>query len=280
VRPAARLLAFLALWCCAAIAAPSIAPPSVAARGYVLVDALSGQTLAAAAESEKLEPGSLTKLMTAYVVFEAIRDGRLALDRRVNTSANAARAPGARMFLSPGQAATIAELLQGLIVLSANDAAVALAEAAATTEGAFVERMNARARELRLTCTNFVNATGEPVPGHRSCARDLATLSLALVRDFPPHYALYSQRDLVWNGMKPGIGYFSRKQGNPQMPAFGLNPNTGQAEQGVPDKGATSMLAPEQVWAVITYERNLSNDSTVKTPVAGTSESPTFAGEK
>jgi D-alanyl-D-alanine carboxypeptidase (penicillin-binding protein 5/6) len=202
VRPAARLLAFLALWCCAAIAAPSIAPPSVAARGYVLVDALSGQTLAAAADSEKLEPGSLTKLMTAYVVYEAIRDGRLALERRVNTSANAARAPGARMFLSPGQAATIAELLQGLVVLSANDAAVALAEAAATTEGAFVERMNARARELRLTCTNFVNATGEPVPGHHACARDLATLALALVRDFPQHYPLYAQRDFTWNGMK------------------------------------------------------------------------------
>jgi hypothetical protein len=84
--------------------------------------------------------------------------------------------------------------------------------------------------------------------------------------------------DLVWNGMKPGIGYFSRKQGNPQMPAFGLNPNTGQAEAGVPDKGPDGMLAPEQVWAVITYERNLSNDSTVKTPDAGTASSPTFSG--
>jgi len=85
--------------------------------------------------------------------------------------------------------------------------------------------------------------------------------------------------DLIWNGMKPGVGYFSRKQGNPQMPAFGLNPNTGQSEQGVPDLGEASMLAPEQVWAVITYERNLSNDSTVKSPVVGTAASPTFSGQ-
>lgn len=86
--------------------------------------------------------------------------------------------------------------------------------------------------------------------------------------------------DLVWNGMVPGQLYFSRRQGNPQMPAFGANPNTGQSEQGVPDLGTDGMLHPEQVWAIITYERNLSNDSTVKSPVAGTSESPTFAGEE
>ncbi|CAB4554762.1 unannotated protein [freshwater metagenome] len=86
--------------------------------------------------------------------------------------------------------------------------------------------------------------------------------------------------DLIWNGMKPGIGYFSRRQGNPQMPAFGANPNTGQADKGIPDKGAFGMLKAEQVWAVITYERNLSNDSTVKSPVAGTANSPTFAGQQ
>jgi len=86
--------------------------------------------------------------------------------------------------------------------------------------------------------------------------------------------------DLVWNGMTPGVGYFSRKQGNPQMPAFGANPNTGQSEQGVPDKGEGGMLSAEQVWAVVTYERNLTNDSTVKTPDAGTADSPTFAGNE
>jgi len=86
--------------------------------------------------------------------------------------------------------------------------------------------------------------------------------------------------DLVWNGMVPGAGYFSRKQGNPQMPAFGANPNTGQGDAGVPDKGPAGMLSEVQVWAIVTYERNLSNDSTVKSPVAGTVDSPTFSGEK
>ena len=80
--------------------------------------------------------------------------------------------------------------------------------------------------------------------------------------------------------MVPGAGYFSRKQGNPQMPAFGVNPNTGQTDKGVPDKGPAGMLHPEQVWAIVTYERNLSNESTVKSPVAGTAQSPTFSGEK
>ena len=197
-----RLAVSLLLWPALAAAVPTVTPPPVAARSYVLVDALSGRTLAAAGETEPVEPASLTKLMTAYVAFEAIREGKLALDRSVTTSAQAAQAPGARMFLSPGQSATIEQLLQGVIALSANDAAIALAEAVATTEAAFVERMNRRAQRMGLAGTKFVNCTGEPAPGHQSTARDLAALALALVRDFPEHYPLYSQRELAWNGMK------------------------------------------------------------------------------
>ena len=197
-----RLAVSLLLWPALAAAVPTVTPPPVAARSYVLVDALSGRTLAAAGETEPVEPASLTKLMTAYVAFEAIREGKLALDRSVTTSAQAAQAPGARMFLSPGQSATIEQLLQGVIALSANDAAIALAEAVATTEAAFVERMNRRAQRMGLAGTKFVNCTGEPAPGHQSTARDLAALALALVRDFPQHYPLYSQRELAWNGMK------------------------------------------------------------------------------
>lgn len=93
------------------------------------------------------------------------------------------------------------------------------------------------------------------------------------------NYSTESQHfDLVWNGMTPGVGYFSRKQGNPQMPGFGVNRNTGKSDEGVPDLGPEGMLTAEQVWAIVTYERNLSNDSTVKSPVAGTAESPTFSG--
>src|SRR5687768_17118290 len=109
---AARLLALLCLATSAALAAPpAVVPPPVAVRAYALVDAQSGQRLAAASEAERVEPASLTKLMTAYIVFEAIRDGQLALERQVPASAAAAAAPGARMFLSPGQSATIGELL-------------------------------------------------------------------------------------------------------------------------------------------------------------------------
>ena len=199
----ARLLALMLLWSAAAAAAPATpVPPPVAARAYVLVDALSGRTLAAAGEAEPLEPASLTKLMTAYLVFEALRDGQLTLERPVTASVNAVAAPGARMFLAAGQSATVAQLLQGLIVLSANDAAVALAEAVATSEAAFVERMNRRAQRMGLARTKFANSTGEPAPGHHASARDLATLAAALVRDFPQHYAMYAQREFAWNGMK------------------------------------------------------------------------------
>jgi D-alanyl-D-alanine carboxypeptidase (penicillin-binding protein 5/6) len=198
----ARLFAVVLACLGVSAAAQTVTPPPVAARAYVLVDAMSGQTLASAAPTEPIEPGSLTKMMTAYLVFEAIRDGKLALDRAVPTSVVAAAAPGARMFLSAGQSATVADLLRGLIVVSANDAAVALAEAVAGTDAAFVERMNARARRMGLAATRFANATGEPASGHHTCARDLATLALALARDFPEHFALHAQREFAWNGMR------------------------------------------------------------------------------
>jgi len=184
-------------------AAPALpVPPPIAARSYVLMDAQSGRTLAAGSEQEPTEPASLTKLMTAYLVYEAIREGQLTLEKQVTASVAAVGAPGSRMFLSPGQAVTIAQLLQGMIVVGANDAAIALAEAVALTEPAFVERMNKRAQRMGLAHTRFANCTGEPVPGHQATARDMATLAIALVRDFPQHYAIYSQRALDWNGMK------------------------------------------------------------------------------
>ena len=198
-----HLLVLLCLWSSIACAAPALPiPPPVAARAYALVDAQSGRMLAAAGESEPMDPASLTKLMTAYVVLEAIRDGQLALDKSVPASVAAVGAPGARMFLSPGQGATIGQLLQGMIVLSANDAAIALAEATAVTEAAFVERMNQRARRLGLAHTTFTNCTGEPAPGHQASARDIATLAVALLREFPQQHAVFSQRDFTWNGIK------------------------------------------------------------------------------
>jgi D-alanyl-D-alanine carboxypeptidase (penicillin-binding protein 5/6) len=120
----------------------------------------------------------------------------------VPVSADAAKAPGSRMFLEAGKPAAVDDLLRGLIVQSANDAAIALAEAVAGSQEAFVARMNAQAERMGLATTRFMNATGEPAPGHQSSARDLATLAGALIRDFPQHYALYAQKEFAFNGIK------------------------------------------------------------------------------
>lgn len=184
-----------------AVAAQQVTPPPIAARTYYLVDALSGQTLAAAGEDERFEPASLTKIMSAYVVFRAMAAGRIEATRAVKVSERATRAPGTHMFVSPQVPVTVEELLRGMIVQAANDATVALAEAVAGTEAAFAERMNAEAQRLGMANSRFVNATGEPVQGHHSTARDMAILSLALIRDFPAQYALFAQKELTYNRM-------------------------------------------------------------------------------
>lgn len=198
------LVLLLALAAPFGLRAQPVTPPPVAARAYILVDLLSGQTLAAASENDRHEPASLTKLMTAYVAFAALRDGTLDPARPLPVSERATKAPGARMFLTAGQPAAPMDLLRGLIVQSANDAAVALAEGVAGSEAAFVERMNAQARRMGLADTAFVNATGQPAQGHYASARDLATLAAHLVRDFPERYALYSEREFTYNRLTQG----------------------------------------------------------------------------
>jgi len=193
-----------AIVACAALAAGAqdATPPPIAARAWILVDALSGQTLAAQAADDRFDPASLTKLMTSYVVFAALRDHALDENRPVTPSPRAADAPGARMFLQAGRPVTVDELLQGLIVDSGNDAAVALAEAVAGSEDRFVDLMNRQAARLGLTDTHFVNATGAPAPDHHSSARDLAKLAAALIRDFPDRYALYSEKEFAYNDIR------------------------------------------------------------------------------
>ncbi|MEP7259899.1 MAG: D-alanyl-D-alanine carboxypeptidase family protein [Usitatibacter sp.] len=186
------------------VAAQSITPPPIAAKAFVLVDAQSGQTLAGAAENDPFEPASLTKLMTAWITLDAIRTGQIEVNKVVTVSGNAAKAPGARMFLNPAQQVPVSELLRGMIVQSANDAAVALAEVVAGSESAFVARMNAQAARMGLANTHFANATGQPAAGHQASARDLAVLALAVIRDFPEHYALYSQKEFTFNNMPQG----------------------------------------------------------------------------
>jgi len=183
----------------AAPAAPR--PPAVAARSYLLLDYRGGQTLAALNAQERVEPASLTKLMTAYVVFTALRNKSLRGDQAVTVSERAARSEGSRMFIEPGRPVTVDELVRGMIVQSGNDACVALAEAISGSEQAFVQAMNREAQRLGLKNTQFANSTGLPHAQHYSTAHDLALVAAAIVRDFPEHYALYSQKEFRYNGV-------------------------------------------------------------------------------
>ena len=181
--------------------AQQVTPPPIAARAYVMVDLRSGQTLAAAAEDDRFEPGSLAKLMTAYVTFAAMREGKLDEKTTVTVSPRAASAPGTRMFAPAGSAVSVGDLLRGMIVQSANDAAIALAEAVAGSESDFVLRMNREAERLGMSGSRFANATGQPAPDAFVTARNVATLAAALVRDFPQQYALFSQKQFSFNRM-------------------------------------------------------------------------------
>ena len=197
-----RLLAAVLAWTAFQASAQPVTPPPIAARAYILVDALSGQTLAGAAENDRFEPASLTKLMTAYVVFGMIRDRKLDPAQPVQVSQKAWKAPGSRMFIEPRTPATLEDLLKGLVVQSGNDAAIAIAETAAGSEDAFVQLMNRQAAQMGLANTRFENASGAPAAGHHSSARDLATTALAIVRDFPDQYARYAQKEFVYNRVK------------------------------------------------------------------------------
>jgi serine-type D-Ala-D-Ala carboxypeptidase (penicillin-binding protein 5/6) len=182
-------------------AAQTLQPPPIAARSWLLMDVSSGQPIAGHNADERIEPASLTKLMTAYVAFAAIRQKTVALDQKVPVSVRAWRAGGSRMFIQPNKPVTVEELLHGVIVDSGNDACIALAEAVAGSEEMFVQLMNREAQRLGMSHTSFVNASGLPDPKHYSTASDLALLTSALIRDFPEYYKLYSVRQYRYNNI-------------------------------------------------------------------------------
>ena len=189
----------------AATTAPALKPPpipaapQVKARGYYLMDFTSGQVLAEVNADQRLEPASLTKLMSAYAIFHALKDGRIKLTDEVRISKHARDQDGSRMFVEVGTSVTVENLIQGLIVQSGNDATVALAEHVAGSEPVFVDLMNQYAQRLGLASTHFQNAPGMPSPEHYTTARDIAVLSAALIRDYPEYYKWYSQREFTWN---------------------------------------------------------------------------------
>ena len=176
-----------------------IAAPPIAARAYVLFDAGSGQILAQQAASDRFEPASLTKLMTAYLVFQALRDKKLTLTQTLPVSERAWRAEGSRMFIDPKQTPTVEQLLRGMIVQSGNDASITLAEGVAGSEDLFAQLMNKQAQKLGMKNSNFTNATGLPNAQLFSTAEDIAILANALMREFPTDVGYYKEREFTHN---------------------------------------------------------------------------------
>ena len=172
---------------------------SIATDNYILIDFQSGQTLRSKNASQRVEPASLTKMMTAYITFSALRQKRITLKQNVLVSEKAWRAKGSRMFIEPGKPVTVEELVSGLIVQSGNDASIALAEIIAGSEGSFVQMMNKEAERLGMKNTHFTNSTGLPNSEHYTTAYDLSLLVADMISRFPEHYPLYSLRKYTYN---------------------------------------------------------------------------------
>lgn len=186
-----------------ALAQSAPRPPEIAARAYLLLDLSSGQELAAREADLAVPPASLTKLMTAYLVFDALRVGRLSLDQKLTVSELARRQPGSRMFLEAGMKVPVEDLIKGLLVQSGNDAAVTLAEGAAGSVERFVQQMNEQAQALGMTATRFMSPTGLTAEGQQSTARDLALLATRLLRDFPARAHFHAIRKYRYEGTPP-----------------------------------------------------------------------------
>lgn len=178
---------------------PAPAPPIIGAKSYLVIDAQTGHELASLDPDKALAPASLTKIMTTYVVFKALRQEQIRLEDEVTISEKAWRMPGSRMFVEVGKRVRVEDLLLGMIVQSGNDSSVALAEHIAGTEGVFAQMMNQYAQQLGMLSSNFLNATGLPAENHVTTARDMTTLARALIAEFPDYYAWHAIKEFTFN---------------------------------------------------------------------------------
>jgi D-alanyl-D-alanine carboxypeptidase (penicillin-binding protein 5/6) len=194
------LISLLALPLYAVTPLPS--PPEVAASSYQLIDFHSGRVLAEKDADKRLEPASLTKILTAYTVFRELKQGNISLDDTVLISEKAWRTPGSRMFVEVGKRVKITDLIKGMIIQSGNDACVALAEHIAGSESTFAQLMNNHAKRLGMTHSHFVNSTGLPHEDHYTTAADIAKVAMATIREFPEYYQWYSQKSFVFNDIE------------------------------------------------------------------------------
>jgi serine-type D-Ala-D-Ala carboxypeptidase (penicillin-binding protein 5/6) len=207
-RLACVFLTFAAVHCLAETPAPLTAPiaiptaPQVDARAYIVVDYRTDKILAAKDATARMEPASLTKLMTAYIVFQELAAGKLKLDEQVMVSEHAWRSEGSRTFIELGKPVSVQDLILGMIVQSGNDATIALAERVAGTEETFAQMMNANAKRLGMVGSHFENSSGLPSPQHYTTSRDLSLLANAMIRDYPQYYKWFSVREFEHNGIK------------------------------------------------------------------------------
>jgi len=251
--------AALAAACYAPGAAAQVPPPAVTARSWVLIDATSNQVLASGNANERVEPASLTKLMTAYLVFEALHTKKISMDQVVTPSLAVRRVRNdeSRMFIEAEKPVTVHDLVYGMIVQSGNDAAIALAELVGGTEGHFVEMMNAEAKKLGMTGTHYADVNGMPDPQHYTTAADLATLSAHLIRDYPEYYSIFAIKEFTYNKIKqpnrnrllwldPSVD--GLKTGHTQAAGYCLIASAKRSLPGVPDasRRLVSVMMGEQ----------------------------------
>lgn len=208
-----------------------VAPLQTAAQHAFVIEPETNTVLFEKEADTRMPTSSMSKVMTMYLVFDAIKNGKLSMDQMVTVSETAWKQEGSRTFLNVGQQARVEDLIRGVIIQSGNDASVALAEAVGGTEASFAELMNDKARQLGMTSSHFKNATGLPDPDHYSTPRDLATLSVALIRDFPEHYHFYGEKEFTFNNIKQGnrnpllyrfTGADGMKTGHTEIAGYGL----------------------------------------------------------
>ena len=195
-------LSALALASAAGAAVPTPPAPDLDAGSYILIDHQTGDVIAQKNADQRMQPASLTKLLTSYVVFAALKDGRIKLDDPVTISEDAWRTGGSRTFVKVGSQVPVIDLIKGMIVQSGNDATVALAERVGGTQQGFVQLMNEYAQRLGMKSSHFADVDGLPNPQHYTTARDLATVANALIRDFPEYYYIFGMKDFTWNRIK------------------------------------------------------------------------------
>lgn len=210
------------------------------AREAILVDVATGAVLLNKNADERMPPASMSKIMTVYMVFSRLRDGRLSMDDELLVSEKAWRKGGSKMFVEVGKQVRVEDLLRGVIIQSGNDACIVLAEGLSGSEEAFAREMNEAAQELGLTGSNFANSTGWPDPQHWMTARDLAILAQHLIEEFPEHYHLYSEMEFTWHGIRQtnrnpllyrNVGADGLKTGHTEEAGYGLTASAVQGDR-------------------------------------------------